>query len=65
MSIEPVYILIILFLILVFSYFLNKKLEITKNKKETIIVYIISFFLTIFTGFLLISSYYMLNNGIY
>ncbi len=67
MLIDPIYtlILMVLVLILVFAYFLKKKLEITKNKKRTIITYFISFMLTIFTGYLLISSYYLLNVEIY
>lgn len=67
MLIDPIYtlILMVLVLILVFAYFLKKKLEITKNKKRTIITYFISFMLTIFTGYLLISSYYLLNVKIY
>ncbi len=67
MLIDPIYtlILMVLVLILVFAYFLKKKLEITKNKTRAIITYFISFMLTIFTGYLLISSYYLLNVKIY
>lgn len=67
MSIDPIYILIlmVLILILIFAYFLNKKLEITKNKIRTVIVYLVSLLLTIFTGYLLIGSYYILKSGIY
>tara|TARA_Y100000588_G_scaffold58958_1_gene57610 strand:- start:35345 stop:35548 length:204 start_codon:yes stop_codon:yes gene_type:complete len=67
MLIDPIYalILMVLGLILVFAYFLKKKLDVTKNKKRAVITYFISFILTTFTGYLLIGSYYLLHIKIY
>ena len=59
--INPIFILILaeLGLILIFAYFFKKKMEITKHKKRTIAIYLVSFLLTSFTLYFAIGVYYL------